>query len=159
VVLWNQKGHQFLFLLSFLYVFVSFLISSFYFFTSFFLLSAYLLQFSLISNVSLHLLKSNTVNTSKGKVVPVLNSLSTTPWRRMLEWMYRSDSSWRGVVNFTPRPLYLRYPLDRRLGGPQIRPGWRGEENILTALYENTLKRIDHLVELNADGRIVLNWA
>jgi len=23
---------------------------------------------------------------------------------------------WRWVVSFTPRPLYLRYPLDKRLG-------------------------------------------
>jgi len=37
------------------------------------------------------------------------------------------------VVSFTPRPLYprgksLRYPLDRRLGGPQSRSGRGGEE-------------------------------
>jgi hypothetical protein len=31
---------------------------------------------------------------SKNKVVPVLNKLSTTPWRRMGEWMYRSTFSW-----------------------------------------------------------------
>jgi hypothetical protein len=35
---------------------------------------------------------------------------------------------WRWMVNFTPRPLYPRgksprYPLDRRLGGPQSRSG------------------------------------
>jgi hypothetical protein len=35
-------------------------------------------------------------------------------------------TSWRWVVSFTPRPLYPRgksprYPLDRRLGGPQGR--------------------------------------
>jgi hypothetical protein len=45
-------------------------------------------------------------------------------------------TSWRRVVNFTPRPLYpqeknLRYPLDRRLGGPQSRSGRFGEEKIL----------------------------
>jgi hypothetical protein len=39
-------------------------------------------------------------------------------------------------MNFMPRPLYpwgksLRYPLDRRLGGPQSRSGRRGEEKIL----------------------------
>jgi hypothetical protein len=38
-------------------------------------------------------------------------------------------NSWRWPVNFTPRPLYSwgknsRYPLDRRLGGPQ-RTTWR----------------------------------
>jgi hypothetical protein len=40
------------------------------------------------------------------------------------------------VVNFTPRPHYPRgksprYPLDRRLGGPQSRSGRFGEEKIL----------------------------
>jgi hypothetical protein len=40
------------------------------------------------------------------------------------------------VVNFTPRPLYPRgksprYPLDRRLDGPQSRSGRFGEEKIL----------------------------
>jgi hypothetical protein len=39
-------------------------------------------------------------------------------------------------VSFTPRPLYLlenspRYPLYRRLCGPQSRSGRRGEEKIL----------------------------
>jgi hypothetical protein len=28
---------------------------------------------------------------------------------------------WRWVVSFMPRPLHPRYPLDRRLGGPQSR--------------------------------------
>jgi hypothetical protein len=42
-------------------------------------------------------------------------------------------TGWRWVVSFTPRPLYsqgniLRYPLDRKLGGPQSRSGWGGEE-------------------------------
>jgi hypothetical protein len=40
---------------------------------------------------------------------------------------------WRRVVSFIPRPLYpqgkiSRYPLDRRLGGPQSRSGHGGEE-------------------------------
>jgi hypothetical protein len=40
------------------------------------------------------------------------------------------------VVNFTPRPLYPRgksprYPLERRLGGPQSRSGRFGEVKIL----------------------------
>jgi hypothetical protein len=44
-------------------------------------------------------------------------------------------TSWRWVVSFTPRSLYLRgkrshYPLDRRLGGPQSWSG-RCEEKIL----------------------------
>jgi hypothetical protein len=46
------------------------------------------------------------------------------------------NTSWRWVVSFTPRPLNPRgksprYPLDRRLGGPQCRSGKRGEEKIL----------------------------
>jgi hypothetical protein len=43
---------------------------------------------------------------------------------------------WRSVVSFTPRPLYPcgkspRYPLDRRLGGPQNWSELCGEEKIL----------------------------
>jgi hypothetical protein len=39
------------------------------------------------------------------------------------------------VVSFMPRPLYPQgkshfYPLDRRLGGPQNRPGRGGEEEV-----------------------------
>jgi hypothetical protein len=45
-------------------------------------------------------------------------------------------TSWRSVVSFTPLPLCPcgkcpRYPLDRRLGGPQSRSGRRGEDKIL----------------------------
>jgi hypothetical protein len=45
-------------------------------------------------------------------------------------------TSWRWVVSFTPLPLYLRwksprYPLDRRLGGPQSRSGRSVNEKIL----------------------------
>jgi hypothetical protein len=41
-------------------------------------------------------------------------------------------TTWRKVLSFTPRPLFSRsqnprYPLDRRLGGPQSRSG-RGDE-------------------------------
>jgi hypothetical protein len=40
-------------------------------------------------------------------------------------------TSWRWVVHFTPRPLYPRYPLDRRLGGPQelVWMIWRRENS------------------------------
>jgi hypothetical protein len=60
-----------------------------------------------------------------GKVVSVLDQLSTTPWGR---------TSWRRVVSFTPRPLYSRgksslYPLDRRLGGPPVWTTWRNENS------------------------------
>jgi hypothetical protein len=42
-------------------------------------------------------------------------------------------TTWRWVVNFTPRPLYPQgnspfYPLDRRLGGPQSRSEHDGEK-------------------------------
>jgi hypothetical protein len=56
------------------------------------------------------------------------------------EWIYRFTLSWPRhylwVISFTPLPLYPRgksprYPLDRRLGGPQSRSGRRGEEKIL----------------------------
>jgi hypothetical protein len=77
----------------------------------------------------------------KSKVVHVLNKLSTTPWRRMGSEcidprILDLGTRWRWVVGFTPRPLYsrgknTRYPLDRRLCGPQSRSGRRGEEKIL----------------------------
>jgi hypothetical protein len=35
---------------------------------------------------------------------------------------------WRRVASFTLRSLYLGYPLDRKLGGPQSRSGRGGEE-------------------------------
>jgi hypothetical protein len=46
---------------------------------------------------------------------------------------------WRGVVSFTPLPLYPRgksprYPLDRRQSGPQSRSGRRGEQKNLALL-------------------------
>jgi hypothetical protein len=60
----------------------------------------------------------------------------------MGEWKYSStffdlDIRWRGVGSFTTGKLYPRrkspqYPLDRRLGGPQSRPGRCGvEKNLL----------------------------
>jgi hypothetical protein len=57
----------------------------------------------------------------KCKVVPVLSQLGTTPWRCTGEWMCSSTildvvTSSRWVVSFTLRPLFPRYPLDRRLG-------------------------------------------
>jgi hypothetical protein len=53
------------------------------------------------------------------------------------------DSSWRWVVSFTTQPLYPRgesprYPLDRRLGGPQNRSGRRREEKILVLTETRT---------------------
>jgi hypothetical protein len=52
-------------------------------------------------------------------------------------------TSWRWVVSFTPLPLYpqgksSRYPLDRRLDGPQSRPELRGKEKILDPTVTQT---------------------
>jgi hypothetical protein len=46
-------------------------------------------------------------------------------------------TNWKWVVNFTPQPLYPqgkspRYPLDKRLSGPQSQPGRLREEKFLT---------------------------
>jgi hypothetical protein len=46
----------------------------------------------------------------------------------MGEWRYCStilylDTRWRWAVSFTPRPLFQRHRVYRRLGGPQSRPG------------------------------------
>jgi hypothetical protein len=54
----------------------------------------------------------------------------------MGEWSYSSTileprTRCRLVVRFT---LYPRYPLDRRLGGSQSRPGRYGEEKNLIAI-------------------------
>jgi hypothetical protein len=40
-------------------------------------------------------------------------------------------TSWRLVISFTPRPIYPRFQLDRRLGGPQNRCGCCGEPKIV----------------------------
>jgi hypothetical protein len=49
--------------------------------------------------------------------------LSTTPWGSVCTDPGFLDlcTSWRRVAKLTPRQIYPRYPLDRRLGGPQDR--------------------------------------
>jgi hypothetical protein len=72
-------------------------------------------------------------------LVPILsqiNPVHTTPWRRMGSGCIDPHfldlgTSWRWVVSFTSRPLYPRYPVNRRLGGPHSRSGRRGKEKIL----------------------------
>jgi hypothetical protein len=64
--------------------------------------------------------------------------LSTTPWRHIGEWRYSSTHSLTSALDggkwSTLRPPALppgkspRYPLDRRLGGPQSWSGRGGEE-------------------------------
>jgi hypothetical protein len=50
-----------------------------------------------------------------------------------LHAFFDHGTRWRGVVSFTPRPLYPQgksswYPLDRRLVGIQSHSGHGGEE-------------------------------
>jgi hypothetical protein len=68
-------------------------------------------------------------DTVKSKVVPVLNKLSTEPWRRVGSGCINLrildlGPRWRWVVSFAPLTLYTRgknprYPMDRRLGEPR----------------------------------------
>jgi hypothetical protein len=78
-------------------------------------------------------------------VVPVLKWLSITPWWHRGEWMYSSTildlgTRWRWVASFTLLPLYPRYPLDRRLGRLQSRPG-RCREKTLCPCWESNPAR------------------
>jgi len=42
--------------------------------------------------------------------------------------IHNLGSRLKWVVSFTPRPLYRRYPLDRKLCVPQIQSGLGGED-------------------------------
>jgi len=57
---------------------------------------------------------------SKGKVVPVLNlALShenVMGERRYTPFIPNLGTRWKRVVSFTPRQLYPRYPMQRKLG-------------------------------------------
>jgi hypothetical protein len=69
-----------------------------------------------------------------------------TPWRHMGELRYSSNildlgTRWRWVVSFILRPLYPRYPLGRRLGGPQSRSGSCGEEKNVSAENRDNLNQ------------------
>jgi hypothetical protein len=67
----------------------------------------------------------------EGNVVPVLNWLSTTPWRRIGSALVGGEWSTSHPGCFTRQGKSPRYPLDRRLGGPQSQSGRFGEEKIL----------------------------
>jgi hypothetical protein len=70
--------------------------------------------------------------------------LSTVQRRHVEEWRCSSNilalsTCCRSVVSFTPLPLYPRgenprYPLGRRLGGPQSQSGRCGEKKNLLLL-------------------------
>jgi hypothetical protein len=74
-----------------------------------------------------------------GKNVKLSLCLSTTPWKRMGEWMNISTFSYLGtevssrihVPAALPPGKSPLYPLDRRLSGPQSRSGQYGEVKIL----------------------------
>jgi hypothetical protein len=89
---------------------------------------------------------SSTIRRYTDKGVPALNWL-ITPRRRMGKWSYSSiiidlGTRWRWVVCFAPQLLYLRrksprYPLRRRLGGPQSWSGHLGEKILAPAGNRN----------------------
>jgi hypothetical protein len=63
------------------------------------------------------------------------------------------------VVRFTPLPLYPRYPLDRRLGGPQSRSGPREEEKILDPTQPIASRYTDYAIPDTCgiiDGKVIL---
>jgi hypothetical protein len=73
----------------------------------------------------------------KSKIVPVLTSLRTTPWRCLGQWKHsftilHFGSRWRWVVSFTPQPLYSgwRATDTHRIGG------WVGPRACLDAAEE-----------------------
>jgi hypothetical protein len=73
----------------------------------------------------------------------------------MGEWRHSSTildlgTRWRWVVSFTPQPLYPQYPLDGRLGGPQIQSGCCGEEkNLLLLPVQGPLHIYTHLIYIS----------
>jgi hypothetical protein len=83
-------------------------------------------------------------STVKGKAVPVLKKFSTMPWIRnasgCIDLCFLAlGTSWKWVVCFTPRPLYPRYSLNRRLDGPLSRSGRHGDVKILASIGTNPL--------------------
>jgi hypothetical protein len=96
----------------------------------------------------------------KGKVVPVLNWISTIPWRHMGEWRYSSTfldlgTRWRWVVSFTHLPLY---PRGERAPGTHWIKGWVGPIVGLDAVKK---RKILHGLESypGRPGRRYTDWA
>jgi hypothetical protein len=68
------------------------------------------------------------------------------------------------VVSFEPRALYSRgksplprYPLDRRLGGPQSRSGRRGEEKMLDPTENFTVINMKYVIDVNNFEQMTVN--
>jgi hypothetical protein len=75
------------------------------------------------------------------------------PWTRMGEWRYSSiildlGTRWRWSAScpsrFTPWGNSPRYPLDRRLGGPQSWSGRCGEKSLAPA--RNRTRAVQHVL-------------
>jgi hypothetical protein len=101
----------------------------------------------------------------EGENVPVLNYLSTMPWRYMGEWRYDLDTIWTYMVSFTSRTLYPRgksqmYPLYRRLGGPRNRSELCAEEkdlfNPCPVALETELSRLQWKYDIKPNLKDVL---
>jgi hypothetical protein len=85
----------------------------------------------------------------KGKVVPVLKQLSTAIREHMgsggiappflTSTLDGGEWSASRPGSFIRREKAARYPLDRRLGGPQSRSGRRGEEKSFDPTVTRTL--------------------
>jgi len=70
------------------------------------------------------------------KKVPEEQSLSASHggiWRSggIVPFNLNPSTTWGWVVSLRPRPLYLRYPLNRRLGSPRSRCGRFGDNTNL----------------------------
>jgi hypothetical protein len=86
---------------------------------------------------------------------------SSTPPHIFMAWFTTLDfrARWRWVASFTPRPLYPReerprYPLDRRLGGPQSQSGHCGEEEKFLTPAENRNHAVQHVARFYSDWAI-----
>jgi hypothetical protein len=62
----------------------------------------------------------------QGKAVVVWTAKTWETWTELhRSTFFDLGTSWKLVISFTPRPIYPRYQLDRRLDGPQ---SWSGRE-------------------------------
>jgi hypothetical protein len=95
-----------------------------------------------------------------GTIVPVLNELSTMPWRHIGGVGYRSTildlgTIWRWLVSFKPRSLYRRgRALSTHWTGWAPEPIWKlWRENL--ALAENRTQTVQPVTILTALSRLL----
>jgi hypothetical protein len=107
-----------------------------------------------------HLILSNLITFiifgEEFKVLPALHYLSTMPWRHEGKYSYNSTildlgTRWMWMVSFTlyPQGKSSRYPLDRKLGGPQSRCGRCGVKKISFLCRESNSSRPTRSSSLN----------